>query len=393
MNCSPRPTAEVIPLFDSFFMAGFECSTHRRRDGTRLDLIRATGHDAHVANDYRQCSDIGISTIRDGVRWHLIEAAPGAYDWSSWMPMLESAAATGVQVIWDMLHYGSPDWIDQGHPEFVQAYARFAAEAVRVHRKVTGTAPILCPINEISFFTWAAKNGYFQTEAPSAPGVFKRHLVRAAITGVEAMREVDPDCRFVTAEPLIHIAPPPHAGDGERRAAEEQRQGQFEACDMLMGLSEPELGGRPELIDAIGLNFYPDNQWYLNGSTIPLGHHDYRPLADMLVEVSRRYGKPVFLSETGAEGSARPAWLNYVCAEIREAVARGVAFSGICIYPVTAYPGWDNERHAQVGLFTTSHSDGTRGVYEPILKELQLQRTLFGTLSPAVEAAPLAPLC
>ena len=32
-------------LFDSFFGAGFECSSHRRRDGHQLDLIAATGHD------------------------------------------------------------------------------------------------------------------------------------------------------------------------------------------------------------------------------------------------------------------------------------------------------------------------------------------------------------
>ena len=47
--------------FNSFFQAGFECSSHRRRDGVRLDLIRATGHDKHVEQDYRQCRD-----LRDG---------------------------------------------------------------------------------------------------------------------------------------------------------------------------------------------------------------------------------------------------------------------------------------------------------------------------------------
>ena len=40
-------------VFDSFFMAGFECSTHRRRDGRRLDLIAGTRHDRWGANDYR----------------------------------------------------------------------------------------------------------------------------------------------------------------------------------------------------------------------------------------------------------------------------------------------------------------------------------------------------
>lgn len=363
-------------LFNSFFMAGFECSTHRRRDGTRLDLIRATGHDTHVAGDYRRCLEVGIGTVRDGLRWHLIEASRGVCDWSSWVPMLEAAAATGVQVVWDMLHYGSPDWIDQGDPEFIHAYARFAAEAVRVHRAVTGAAPILCPINEISFFTWAAKNGTFLTVAPDAHGVFKRHLVRAAIAGIEAMRSIDPGCRFISAEPLIHIAPL-DAGEAQLHAAGQRRLGQFEACDMLLGRREPELGGRPDLLDAIGLNFYPDNQWYFEGSTIPLGHHDYRPLSDMLAEVSSRYEKPVFLAETGAEGSARPAWLHYVCDEVRDAMQRGAQFEGICLYPVTVYPGWEDSRDVQVGLFTKADADGARTVHQALLLELERQQALF----------------
>ncbi len=95
-----------------------------------------------------------------------------------------------------------------------------------------------------------------------------------------------------------------------------------------MGLAEPELGGDPSLVDVVGLNFYPHNQWYFEGPTIPMGHHEYKPLADMLVEVAERYGKPVFISETGAEGSGRPAWLHYVCDEVRAAQGRGTDVRG-----------------------------------------------------------------
>src|SRR5689334_21011160 len=104
-------TAMGTPIFDSFLMAGFECSSHRRRDGVRLDLIRATGHDRHALHDYRLCRKLGFRTLRDGLRWHLIEKSPGKYDWSSWRPMLEAAEAAGVQVIWDLFHYGVPDCI------------------------------------------------------------------------------------------------------------------------------------------------------------------------------------------------------------------------------------------------------------------------------------------
>ena len=104
--------------FASFFQAGFECSSHRRRDGVRLDLIRATGHDRHVLQDYRQCRELGFGTLRDGLRWHLIEKSPGKYDWSSWLPMLEAAERVGLQIIWDLFHYGSPDHVDQAGDDF-----------------------------------------------------------------------------------------------------------------------------------------------------------------------------------------------------------------------------------------------------------------------------------
>src|ERR1700752_466276 len=104
--------------FASFFQAGFERSSHRRRHGVRLDLIRATGHDRHVRSYYRQCRELGFLTLRDGLRWHLIETAPGKYDWSSWLPALEAAEEAGVQIIWNLFHYGSPDHVDQAASDF-----------------------------------------------------------------------------------------------------------------------------------------------------------------------------------------------------------------------------------------------------------------------------------
>jgi beta-glucosidase/6-phospho-beta-glucosidase/beta-galactosidase len=109
-----------------------------------------------------------------------------------------------------------------------------------------------------------------------------------------------------------------------------------------------------------------------------MGHHEYRPLASMLGEVAERYGKPLFLAETGAEGSARPAWLHYVCDEVRQAQAEGAGIEGICLYPITSYPGWDNSRHCHVGLFSTVGSDGKRHVYEPLRQEVERQRAIFG---------------
>src|SRR5438045_5671962 len=221
-------------MFASFFQAGFECSSHRRRDGVRLDLIRATGHDKHVLRDYRLLKELGLGTLRDGLRWHLIETAPGHYDWSSWLPALESAERTGVQVIWDLFHYGSPDHVDQAAEDFPERFTQFALAALEVQQSVSRRPPIVCPLNEINFLSWAVEVGYFPRVGPKRVGWFKRQLVRTAIRAAKAIRERWPDATLVWAEPLVHIAPRSQRPSSVR-AAEARRLGQFEAYDWITG--------------------------------------------------------------------------------------------------------------------------------------------------------------
>jgi hypothetical protein len=147
-------------LFRRFWAAGFECSTHINRRGERLDMTAAVEHDVDCSGDYRRLRDIGIVTARDGLRWHLIDHA-GQYDWSSWVPMLEAAREQGIQVIWDLFHYGWPDDIDIFSPAFVDRFARFCREAARIHREHSDEIPWYSPVNEISFFTWAATRDLF----------------------------------------------------------------------------------------------------------------------------------------------------------------------------------------------------------------------------------------
>ena len=366
-------------IFDSWFMAGFECSSHRRRDGVRLDLIRATAHDKHALGDYRLCKKYGFDTARDGVRWHLIGKSPGKYDWSSWLPMLEAAEEAGVQVIWDLFHYGSPDCVDQGAPDFPDRFTDFVLAALEMRESVTKRPPIVCPLNEINFISWAVDDGYFPQVGPKQRGWFKDQLVRTAIAAARAIKQRWPMATIVWAEPLIHIAP----HDRRRqtiRGAQQNLQGMYEAYDWIIGSARPELGGDPSLVDVVGWNFYPHNQWYWQGPTIPMGHHEYRPLSDMLIEMAERYGKPIFLSETGAEGTGKPSWLHYVCNEVRDAMSRGADIRGICWYPITAYPGWDNSRHAETGLLSTVVANGSRHVDERLLTEFELQREQFAVM-------------
>lgn len=93
------PAIHGPSLFQRFFQTGFDGSTEWRGDGRRLDIIHSSGHEMLAAKDYAQLADCRLTTVRDGLRWHLIETTPGPYDWSSFLPMLHSAQANGLQVI------------------------------------------------------------------------------------------------------------------------------------------------------------------------------------------------------------------------------------------------------------------------------------------------------
>ena len=62
----PVPSFGASALFQSFFLGGFECSSHGTRHRGRLDLISATCHDRHTQADYRELASQGIRTVRDG---------------------------------------------------------------------------------------------------------------------------------------------------------------------------------------------------------------------------------------------------------------------------------------------------------------------------------------
>lgn len=362
----------------SFFLAGFECSTHRRSDGVRLDVLRGTGHDVHAEKDYRLAASHGLRTMRDGLRWHLIEAQPGRYDWSSWLPMLRASASSSTQVIWDIWHAGTPDHVDIWSPAFVEKVADLANAAARLHREVTDEPAAWVPLNEISFYSFiAGQVGQWYPYAVGRGYELKCQLARAAIAVAETLRAVDPRCRLVWSEPLINVAPATDT-PADRADAEGHHHSQFQTFDIVAGRREPQLGGRPGLLDVVGCNFYPGNQWLAGGGPIiPPGHFAYRPLAEMLVEVHQRYGRPILISETGAEHSFRAPWLHYIGQEVAQALDNGVPVSGICLYPVACYPGWDDDRHCETGLFGYPGEDGRRPTYTPLLGELQRQRTFF----------------
>jgi beta-glucosidase/6-phospho-beta-glucosidase/beta-galactosidase len=383
-------------MFKSFFIGGFECSTHRGRDGRRHDLIAATQHDRFATEDFQRLKRRGIRVAREGLRWHLIESKPERYDFSSVASVLRASQETGVQVLWDLFHYGFPDDTNPFEPDFVYRFAQFSYEFACFLKRETGdNEPFVCPFNEISFFTHAAgERGFFAPYQQKRGDELKPKLAYAAIEAAKAFRSVFPKSRLMQIDPVFHVIADPWR-PWQADEAENYRLAQFEAWDMIAGRKSAELDGSPELLDIIGVNYYWYNQWFLAedptapGETIKMDDSQYRPFRDILREVYDRYRRPIFVSETGTENEERAAWLRYVCEETRAAIADGVPVEGICWYPILNHPGWDDDRYCCNGLWDYPCERGTRRIYQALADELARQQTLFEEFF-AARKSPLA---
>ncbi|WP_220443758.1 glycosyltransferase family 4 protein [Paracoccus luteus] len=374
-----RPAAPPPSTFDSFVLGGWESSTHRLHHGRRLDLLAATGHDAHAARDYRQLQGLGIRACRDAARWHLIDRG-GAYDFASLTPMITAARDSGTQVVWDLLHYGWPDDLDIWSPAFVNRFAAFARAVGEHHRSLTGAVPFWCPVNEVSFFAWAGGDARYLNPFAAGRGYeLKVQLARAWLAAAAELRAVDARARFLMAEPLIAIH---HAGwtGLPLWQAHGWHDAQFQAFDLVSGRIWPQIGGDPSFLDLVGVNYYFNNQWIHGGRPVDVDDVIHRPLSDLLVEVAARYDRPVVIAETGTEGVRRAAWFNHVMDETRRARARGVRVEGVCLYPIANHPGWDDDRLCPNGLLGDRVHDGRREEHGPLADAVRREAAFWRAL-------------
>jgi hypothetical protein len=206
-------------------------------------------------------------------------------------------------------------------------------------RAETGEAPLLCPVNEISFVAWSGgSTGHMNPFAVGKGNELKRQVVRAALAGTRAARAAAPGALVFAIEPRIHIVPRPERED-DIAEVERLNDGQWHAWDMLLGRREPELGGAEDMLDAVGVNLYWNNQWVHQGSYgVPLSPCDerWRPLRRLLADVHARYRRPLFVAETSCEGDRRAAWFRYVAEEVREALRTGLPVEGGASTPCSA---------------------------------------------------------
>lgn len=343
-------------------MGGYEGADHRNGSGVALDMAASNAHIDRLDEDYAAALRHGIRTVRESVGWRLCEPRDECYDWRRLHAIRAAAQRNGMQVLWTLMHYGTPDDVDLLDDAMIERFVRFARAACIELVRNGESGAFYTPINEIGFLAWAACESKllhpYHRMAPDAASSrvsgyrVKRRLVRAALRAIDAIRAIDADARFLHVEPVIHVAAPFDEDPRRRRAlgalAAEIDSYQWQAWDMLCGRADPELGGSPDAIDWLGANHYHSSQWEVaSEKRLSWSERDARraPLSNLLAAAWQRYRRPLIVAETGHIGTGRAAWLDDIGGEVLRARVNGIPVHGVCLYPLINRPDWDDADH------------------------------------------------
>ena len=368
-------------LLRSFFLAGFEGATGYNVHGQWVDQIAATHHDKHAEEDYRRLHDVGIFAAREAIRWPLVDRN-GRYDFSTVRPFVEAARKYGIDVIWDLFHYGFPNHIDLFAADFPKRFADYCHAAAKyICANQEGTC-YFTPVNEPSYFAWAAGEvGRFAPHCKGRGEELKIILARAGIAGINAIRAAVPSARIVNVDPLCHVVPPHDRLDLMGDAGHFNHTAVFESWDMLCGRLYPELGGSREHLDIVGVNYYWTNQWELGAESRTLAEDDPRrlPLSRLMKRVWRRYGGDFIISETAHVDGMRPVWLRYLADECESLLNEDIPLRGVCLYPILGMPEWHApHKWTLMGLWDLVHYQSTlrRKLFDPMMDALRSAQRL-----------------
>ena len=373
-------------MFRSFFLAGFECATGYNVHGRWIDQIAATQHDRFADDDYRRIREVGIRAVREAVRWPLVDRG-GRFDFSSLAPFLAAARRHDLDVVWDLFHFGYPDDVDLFSDAFPERFAEYCRAAARHVAAETEGPWWFTPVNEPSYFAWAAGDAALFAPHQHGRGFeLKLRLARAGILGGEAIRAEAPGARILSVDALCRVVAPLGRPDLEAEAAAWNRDIVFQSLDLLAGRLHPELGGSRAALGTVGVNYYWTNQWELGRAGNPLSDTDPRhtPLRELVRDVWRRYGGDIVLAETGHRDDQRAPWVRHIAEEAKALRDLGVPLRGVCLYPILGMPEWHApERFTRMGLWDLVPRSPTLGreLHAPMLEALREAQAILGITS------------
>lgn len=338
-----------------------------RYDMFVLDEHALTDHDRRWRDDLRAARDLGATAIRYGAGWPLVHTGPERFDWAALAERLEFAAGLGLTVIADLVHYGSPKWLEQSFadPGYVEAVASFAGAFAERFR---GIADHITPLNEP--LTTASFSGLRGVWPPALTGWdgwvrVTLNIAEGIACAGAAIKAANPDAVLVHVEAasLYSAAGAEHEGEVALLSQlgflpTDLVTGRVDTTHSLYawliawGASEQRLErlrSEPAAVDLIGVNYYPDlsprriSTGSRDSQTIQLAHNLWTDgLETALRAFATRYRRPLMISETSIEGDdeLRRAWMNDAATAVRALVDEGLDIRAFTWWPFFDFVDW-----------------------------------------------------
>jgi beta-glucosidase/6-phospho-beta-glucosidase/beta-galactosidase len=352
------------------FASGVENSNPTIEHGKiRRDQMEECGHYTHWRTDFALASQLGIRVLRYGVPLHRSWLGPERYDWAFADQAFAELRRLGIEPVADLCHFGVPDWIGNfQNADFPDLFARYAADFVRRYAWIR----MFTPVNEM--YVCARFSGLYglwneQQRSERAYVTAIRHLVKANLLAMHAIRGLQPEALFIQSESseYFHAAAPQ-----AEPVAEARNRRRFLSLDLNYGRElEPAL--RSFVLDngmteddlrffqahalrrhcILGTDYYRSNEHHVkaDGSMQPVD--ELLGYAVIAREYAERYGLPLMHTETnrddGPDGGEACVWLDKQWALVRGLMRAGVAVTGFTWYSLTDQVDWDIELREKRG--------------------------------------------
>jgi beta-glucosidase len=360
---------DIYLQLDAFVWAGGIEDTFipQERPGMRaLEEYALTQHYEQWRGDLERAASLGITMLRWGVPWYCVEPRPGAFDWGWIDAVLEYMVRDlRIQPIVDLMHYGTPLWLEGSFaaPDYAERVAAYAAGfAARYGELVRYYTPLNEPTVNADF---CGRRGEWPPYMTGDDG-FVRVLLpiaRGIQLSAQAIRAADPDAVLVAVEALNWRRA---AMPGAQAEAARRDQADFLCWDLVRGAldeAHPLHGwlrdngaSKSELAalrahateqEIFGVNFYPWSAYELSeeGGVIhqqPVAR-DGRLLLDVLGRCHAHTGRSLFVTETSAKEdiAGRAAWMDETIAAVHAARAEGLPVIGYTWFPLITMVEWN----------------------------------------------------
>jgi hypothetical protein len=344
------PSWMLAGAFDAGHIRGGTPGWERELNFHQLEM---TGHDQQLEADYRLFrEEFGLTRFRDGAWLAKTFPEPGKFDWSH---LDRLATVSRGEVTLSLCHYEWLTWIqetDIWSGRVIDLMSEYAGRAAERYR---GQFAAYIPVVECGY--WVAMMTDWGRWWPARQGEKKRTwwqmyaIVGRMMTAMaRAVREADPGAKIAMSEPWAWH---PHVSLAD----------QARPMHTLLGHPDPvakreigtdQLGGAPDLLQVVGLNFY--NDW---------GVEQGWPLSRLILEARKTFpDQELTMGETGnchfAHCHRIDGWLQLIDQQVEAANREGAELTTVTWAPILTLRAFDWGQPAPGAWVTWDLEDARR---------------------------------